>query len=57
MGNTREWTLLAEDGLKSSHRTHQEAGGVVQEAAEATHEAPLQEGRVLWGKLFGVVGE
>jgi len=35
--------------------THQEAGGVVQQAAEAAHEAPLQEGRVLRGQLLGAV--
>lgn len=50
--------------LKDNHpltiwqvETHQEARGVVQEAAEAAHEVPLQEGRVLWRKMFGAVGE
>ena len=35
--------------------TNQEARGVIQEAAEATHKAPLQEGGVLWGKLLRVI--
>lgn len=39
------------------HTTHQEARRVVQEAAEAAHEAPLQEGRVLRRKMLGAVGE
>ena len=37
--------------------THQEAGGVVQEATEATHKVPLQEGRVLWRQLLRFVCE
>lgn len=32
--------------------THQEAGGIIQEAAKAAHKAPLQEGGVLWGQLI-----
>lgn len=34
---------------------YQEAGGVVEEAAKAAAEAPLQEGRVLWWQLLRVV--
>lgn len=36
--------------------SHQEAGGVVQQAAEAAAEVPLQEGGVLGGDRLGVVG-
>lgn len=34
---------------------YQEPGGVVEEAAEAATEAPLQEGRVFWWQLLRVV--
>lgn len=45
------------EGRRRRQRADQKAGGVVQEAAEATHKVPLQEGRVLRRKLFRVVGE
>ena len=35
--------------------TYQEARGVVQEAAETTDKASLQEGGVLWRKFIWVV--
>lgn len=37
--------------------THQEAGGIIQEAAEAAHEAPFQKGGVFWGQLIHLVGD
>lgn len=50
------WLLLVSRHC-SVGLTHQEAWRVVQEAAEAAHEVPLQEGRVLWRKVFGAAGE
>lgn len=37
--------------------THQEAGGIIQEAAKAAHKAPLQEGGVFWGQLIWLVDD
>lgn len=45
---------MCEDATQT-RRTDQESGGVVQQAAEAAHKVPLQEGGVLWGKLVGAV--
>lgn len=36
--------------------TDQKSRGVVEQAAEAAHKVPLQEGGVLWGELVGTVG-
>lgn len=36
---------------------YQEAGGVVEEAAEAAAEVSLQEGRVFWRDGLGFVGQ
>lgn len=36
---------------------YQEAGGVVEEAAETTAEVSLQEGRVFWRDGLGVIGQ
>lgn len=35
--------------------THQEAGGIIQEATKAAHKAPLQEGEVFWRQLLWLV--
>lgn len=43
--------------VKTENVTYQETRRVVQEAAKATHKAPLQEGRVLRGQLFRVVAD
>lgn len=37
--------------------THQEAGGIIQEAAKTAHKAPLQEGGVFWGQLVRLVDD
>lgn len=37
--------------------THQEAGGIIQEAAKAAHKAPLQEGGVFCGQLIWLVDD
>ena len=52
-GSWAIWNFLKWYNL--NYRTNQKAGGVVQEAAEATNKAPLQEGGVLWGKLLRTV--
>lgn len=37
--------------------THQEARGIIQEAAKPAHEAPFQKGGVFWGQLIRFVGD
>lgn len=37
--------------------THQEAGGIIQEAAKTAHKAPFQKGGVFWGQLIRLVGD
>lgn len=37
--------------------THQEARGIIQEAAKAAHKVPLQEGVVFWGQLIWLVDD
>lgn len=35
--------------------THQEARGIIQEAAKSAHKAPFQKGGVFWGQLIRFV--